>query len=144
MKNITIVFGSTTGNTETAAEMIQSTLSGKGATVSLHNVSAAPADALASADLILLGSSTWGEGELQDDFIDFYDGMNKDQFADKEVAVFGCGDSAMFPHVFCEAVTMIEAKSNDCGAKVVVEGLKIDGDVSDNADQIEAWAAALV
>jgi len=27
-------------------------------------------------DLIILGSSTWSDGELQEDFQDFYDGMN--------------------------------------------------------------------
>lgn len=69
--------------------------------------------------------------------------MGKEQFADKSLAVFGCGDSAMFPHVFCEAVTLIEDKGMSCGAKVISEGLKIDGMVSDNETAITDWASGL-
>ncbi len=144
MKNITIVYGSTTGSTQTAANLIKETLTDKGAVVQIHDVSKASVKDVTGADLILLGASTWGEGDIQDDFLGFYEAMNTSEFAGKNLAVFGCGDSAMFPHVFCEAVTLIENKGVECGSKVVSEGLKIDGMVSDNEDQIRSWANGLI
>jgi flavodoxin I len=144
MKNIKIVYGSTTGSTQTVAEWIENTLVSKGASVSVHEVSSMDVSAVADADLILLGSSTWGEGDIQDDFLGFYEAMDKASFADKSVAVFGCGDSDMFPHVFCEAVTLIEEKATECGARVVTEGLKVDGIVSDHEQSVRTWAESLI
>jgi len=144
MKNITIIYGSTTGSTQKAAGLIKDVLTSKGAVINVFDVSSVKADAVSCADMILLGSSTWGEGDIQDDFLDFYESMQKENFENKELAVFGCGDSAMFPHVFCEAVTLIEDKATQCGAKVISEGLKIDGMVSDNKDSITQWAKNLI
>lgn len=143
MKNITIVYGSTTGSTQTAANMIGEILKAKGSEVAIHDVSKVDTSVVAGADLVLLGASTWGEGDIQDDFLSFYDSMGKNHFADKALAVFGCGDSAMFPHVFCEAVRLIEEKGTESGAKVIAEGLKIDGDVGSNEAQISDWAKSL-
>ncbi len=143
MKNVLILYGSTTGNTQNVSETIEGILTEKGSDVTVESVSDADSDAIAAADLVLLGCSTWGEGELQEDFIDFYEDMSSDDFSGKNVAVFGCGDSAMFPHVFCEAVKLIEEKVADCGANVLCEGLKVDGDVDDNEDNIIAWAKGL-
>lgn len=143
MENITIVYGSTTGSTQSAAGIISDALASKGAKVSVHDVSSVDDSVVDNTDLVLLGASTWGEGDIQDDFLDFYEAMSKDRFANKKIAVFGCGDSAMFPHVFCEAVTLIEDKALSCGADVIVEGLKIDGMVGDNEDQITEWAKGL-
>ncbi len=135
-------YGSTTGNTQTVSETIEGILTDKGAEVIVENVADADLASMADADLVLLGCSTWGEGELQEDFIDFYDDMD-DSFSGKDVAVFGCGDSAMFPHVFCEAVKLLEEKAEDLGATIVCEGLRVDGDIADNEDEIEAWAKGL-
>lgn len=144
MKNITIVYGSTTGSTQTVAEWIETALVSKGAAVTVHEVSSTDVSAVKDADLILLGSSTWGEGDIQDDFLGFYESMDKASFADKSVAVFGCGDSDMFPHVFCQAVTLIEQKAAECGARVVKDGLKVDGIVSDHEQSIRVWAESLI
>ncbi len=144
MKNITIVYGSTTGSTQTVAQWIEGVLSEKGASVKLLDASGTKADATQDADLILLGASTWGEGDIQDDFVDFYDAMDKVHFDGRKVAVFGCGDSAMFPHVFCEAVTQIEQKASECGAHVIAESLRVDGLVDDYESAVKQWAEALL
>ena len=63
---IGIFFGSTTGTTEAAAGDIARRLGV--AAADLHNVADTPADEVDRYDLLLLGSSTWGCGELQDDW----------------------------------------------------------------------------
>ncbi len=137
-----VLYGSTTGNTETVAGWIGEALVAAGTAVKVVNVASAKA-ALTDCDLVVLGSSTWGEGELQDDFSDYYDNMSADGLSGKRVAVFGCGDSAMFPDYFCEAVDKIEQKARDCGAVIVADSLKIDGYIDDYRDTASEWAAAL-
>lgn len=142
MKNIAIIYGSTTGNTEQVANTIAGYLNKDNVTV--LNVNHATPHHILQADLVLLGSSTWGYGEIQDDFQSFYDTMNADTFRGKSVAIFGCGDSVTFSDVFCEAVNLIETKAKDLGAILMTDSLKVDGDVDNNHDAIKAFASSLV
>lgn len=140
MAKVVIIYGSTTGNTETVSEIIEKNLSAKGLQVVRKNVTDAEFSDLDSADLVLFGCSTWGEDEieLQDDFTPFYESMDKAPIADRKIAVFGCGDSSCT--YFCGAVDAIEEKVSELSGKLVVEGLKIDGDPSDSRDEINTWA----
>lgn len=141
MKKISIIFGSTTGSTEQVADLIKGQLSE--ADVTVVNVTDAKDEHVKEADLVLFGSSTWGYGELQDDFQGYYDAMNADLLNGKKVAVFGCGDSIGFGDVFCEAVNLITDKATECGAQVVADGLKVDGDVDSNIDAITTFVQSL-
>lgn len=138
MKKVAIIYGSTTGNTEKAAELIRRNLTD--CDVTLSEVSGATDELVSSADLVLLGSSTWGYGELQEDFNPYYETMSAELFRGKDVAVFGCGDKEGFADVFCEAVDKINEKALQCGATILAEGLKIDGDADDSLEQIQAFA----
>jgi flavodoxin I len=121
---IEILYGSTTGTTEEIAGQIKENLSAYDVTV--RNVSNFDEEALKEADLVLLGSSTWGYGELQDDFADYIDLMTEDVYKDKQVAVFGAGDSVSFADVFCEAIAIITDKLAEVGATIIAEPLRID------------------
>lgn len=138
---VSIIYGSTTGNTERVADMIKGHLGDH--EVNVVNVADVKDDDYASAELVLLGSSTWGYGELQDDFAVHFDAMSNAQLSGKKVAVFGCGDQDGFADVFCEAVTLISDKAEECGATLVAEGLRVNGDPDDNADAIETFAKSL-
>jgi flavodoxin short chain len=140
MNTILIVYGSTTGNTETTAEIIEKTLSQKGFDVTLKDVSYISPKETKGYDIVLLGSSTWGEDEieLQDDFASFYDEMDKADLSGRKAAVFGCGDSSYT--YFCGAVDAIEDKVKELGGELISEGLKIDGDPDDSIEEIKSWA----
>ena len=86
-----IFYGSTTGTTEAVAQDIAKQLGVASADV--HNVADASADEANKYDLLVLGSSTWGSGELQDDWYPFLDTLKAKDLAGKKVALFGCGDS---------------------------------------------------
>ena len=144
MKSAVIVYGSTTGNTQQAAEWIQEALSLAGTKADISNVAEMEPASAAPYDLIVLGASTWGQGDIQDDFVSFYDGMTADVFGGKKVAVFGCGDSGMFPDYFCQAVDLIAEKVKACGGEIVSEPLRIDGDVRAHQSDIADWAKGLV
>ena len=142
MATALIIYGSTTGNTESTARLIAETITQRDFTVTVKDVSAvALSDFDQAYDLLVLGSSTWGdeEIELQDDFADFYDEMDKLNLKGRKAAVFGCGDSS-YTH-FCGAVDALEEKAEKLGAELVAAGLKIDGDPDDSEGEIKEWAA---
>ena len=88
-----IFYGSTTGTTGSLAGRIAEELGIAAADV--HDVAGAAADAVQRYDCLLLGSSTWGCGELQDDWFGFLEGLKGQDLSGKSVALFGCGDSSM-------------------------------------------------
>lgn len=140
MSSVIIVYGSTTGNTESVAEMAEKVFSGKGHDVELKDVSEiTPADTK-GYELLVMGCSTWGEDEieLQDDFLPFFENLQKADLSGRKVAVFGCGDSSYT--YFCGAVDEIADKAEELGAKIVSERLKIDGEPDDAEDEIIKWA----
>ncbi len=144
MSKALIVYGSTTGNTEIVAEQIVEILKDKGVEVTLKNVvDATVAELGKEYDLTVLGSSTWGEEdiEFQEDFAQFFEDMDKAELKDKKVAIFGCGDSS-YEH-FCGAVDELEGKMESLGAKVVGDSLRIDGDPSDSSSDVDDWAAEI-
>ncbi len=136
--NVLIVYGSTTGNTESVAEMIKEHIAHDAEVVDVTEVDL---EALKQADLVLFGASTWDLGGIQEDFEEFMEEQfSKDLLEGKDVAVFGCGDSESYPDDFATATNQIvdEAKKN--GANIVAETLKVDGDVEDNEEAIIEFA----
>lgn len=116
MKKTIVVYGSSTGTCQSIAETIASKLG-----VEAIDVTKFDADVIAANDNLLLGTSTWGAGELQDDW---YDGLNVLKAADlagKTVAVFGCGDSESYSDTFCGAMAEIYNAAKDAGATLVGE-----------------------
>ncbi len=142
MAKAIIVYGSETGNTETVAEVIAAALEDANLEVTLKEVTQASVDELSGYDLILLGSSTWGdeEKELQGDMVDFYDDLECADLSGKPAAAFGCGDSD-YTH-FCGAVDLLEDRLEQIGATLLDEGLRIDGDPDD--DDARNWATQIV
>lgn len=100
-----IFYGSTTGTTEAVAQDIARQLGVPASDI--HNVANAAPETVAHYDLLILGSSTWGCGELQDDWYGFLDALKKQNLAGKRIALFGCGDSGSYPDTFCDAVGLI-------------------------------------
>lgn len=128
MSKTIVVYGSTTGTCEGIAQTLGEKL---GADV--INVSDLTADELSSADNLVLGTSTWGAGELQDDW---YDGVSLVKLADlsgKKVAIFGCGDSASYSDTFCGGMKEIYDAAVAAGA-TVVGAVSTDGYTFDDSD----------
>ena len=83
---IGIYYGSSTGNTEAAANDIAAALGVDAANI--HNVGDTDASTVADYDTLLLGSSTWGAGDLQDDWYDFLDNLKAQDLAGKKIGAY--------------------------------------------------------
>ena len=130
MSKTIVVYGSTTGTCESIAQTLGDQLGAE-----VINVSDLTANQLAEADNIVLGTSTWGAGELQDDW---YDGVNVVKSANlsgKRVALFGCGDSASYSDTFCGG--MKELYDAAVAARATVMGaVPTDGYTFDDSDAV--------
>jgi len=129
MKKTIIIYGSSTGTCQSIAENIASKL-GVGDVKGASEISAAQ---IAEYDNILLGTSTWGVGDLQDDWYDGIEEIKKANLQGKTVALFGCGDSASFPDSFCGAMAELYSAVTAAGATVVGAVDASDYDYSDSA-----------
>ena len=117
MKKTGIFFGSSSGTTENIANQIANLLSIPATDV--YNVAtASPAD-LGKYEVLLLGSSTWGAGDLQDDWDSYLGKLKKLDLSEKTVALFGCGDSASFSDTFCDAIGTIYSDLRNTGCKFI-------------------------
>lgn len=163
MNKIGVFYGSTTGTTEDVARRVAEKLGVP--TAQVHDVSKLTEELVATYDVLVLGSSTWGSGELQDDWYDGVEVLKKCDLSHKQIALFGCGDSDSYGDTFCDAMGIIyedlkESRCKFCGATdpsgytfdssiAVVDGkfigLPIDevNEDSKTDGRISAWVAQL-
>ena len=90
---------------------------------------------IANNDNLILGTSTWGAGEVQDDW---YDGLKVIQNADlsgKTVALFGCGDSESYPDTFVGGMLEIYNAVKQAGANII-GAVATDGYTFDDSESV--------
>ena len=117
MRNIGIFYGSSTGNTEAAAKQIQNELGRD--TVKLFDVENAKATDIEQFSNLLFGSSTWGLGDLQDDFVDFLTEIAQVNLEGKKVAIFGYGDQEAYADSFVDAIGQIYEALKSKGCEII-------------------------
>jgi flavodoxin I len=105
MSKIGIFYGSSSGNTERVAKTIARKLGIDNNDI--YDVAKANAGNLAQYDILLFGASTWGLGDLQDDWEGFIKTVGTADLSGKRIALFGCGDSQAYSDTFCNAVGTI-------------------------------------
>ncbi|WP_017753887.1 flavodoxin [Calidifontibacillus oryziterrae] len=122
--NTIIVYTSMTGTTELMATTIAKELIKLGETVDQKDAMEIFVEELKSYDKILIGSYTWGDGELPDELLDFYNEVKNTDLTGKTGAVFGPGDSC-YEH-FARAVDILEQTLKSRGCEIITDGLKVD------------------
>ncbi|MFI3278310.1 MAG: flavodoxin FldA [Rikenellaceae bacterium] len=162
MAKIAIIYGSTTGNTESAATQIAEALSSH--EVETMDVSSLSAATLEQYSNLIIGASTWGCGDLQDDWDAELSTLKGADLSGKKVAIFGCGDSGSYPDSFVDGIGTLYEAATAAGAEIIgkvpasdysysssiaeVEGefvgLPLDDDSMDkNDDRIASWVESI-
>ncbi len=100
MSKIGIFYGSSVGNTRWVAEKLQDLITN----ADLIAVESASKDDIEKYDFLILGTSTWGIGGLQDDFETFVNTLTECNLKNKKVALFGLGDQYTYPDTFCNGM----------------------------------------
>lgn len=119
MAKIGLFYGTQTGNTETIAEAIQSSLGGE-SVVAVMDICQASSEDLSSYEYLIIGCPTWNVGELQSDWESFYEEeLDNVDFQGKKVAYFGVGDQIGYSDNFQDAMGILEEKITKLGGKTV-------------------------
>lgn len=128
MKKTIVVFGSSTGTCEEIANSIAEKLGAEAI-----NVTDFTADTIAENDNLILGTSTWGAGELQDDWYDGVEVLKKSDLSKKTVALFGCGDSESYSDTFCGGMKELY---DACQGANILPGVPTDGYTYDDSEAV--------
>jgi len=85
-------------------------------------------DQLLEYDLLFLGSSTWGQGDVHHEWVEplFEIESNNIDFSGKTVAFFGAGDSVKHSENFCSALGKLHKTFVNAGATPIGEIPKYD------------------
>jgi len=110
MNKIAILYGSSGGNTESVAKQVQDLFDGNADIYNVENVSL---DEIKEYPYYVLGTSTTGVGDLQDDWEGFLPSFSRMDFTGKTVAIFALGDSASFSSSFAESMRVIYDEIKD-------------------------------
>ncbi|TQR59653.1 flavodoxin [Campylobacter troglodytis] len=157
--SVAVVYGSAMGNTEGAAKLIAEKLG----ISDVFNIADIDPDKINSYDKLVIGTSTWGSGDLQDDWDAFDFGSLK--LSGKTVAVFGMGDSESYSDSFCGGMGKLAEKLKEAGAHLIGStstegytfessdavvdgefvGLALDNDNQEDLTEsrIEAWVSKI-
>jgi len=163
MGKIAIIYGSTTDNTKSAAESIAAKLSDFD--VTLIDVSSLNVSDLDNYPNLILGTSTWGLGDLQDDWEGEISSLASTNLSGKTIALFGMGDSSSYPDTYVDGMGHIYEAIEDKGinlvgqvptdgydfddSKAVVDGsfvglaLDEDNEANKTEERIDSWVKAI-
>lgn len=156
-----LFYASSTGNTEDIANKIASSLG----EIKIFDISNEDINEINNYDKVILGVSTWGDGELQDDWDEIWDDFCKLDLSNKTIALFGLGDQDGYGDEFCNALGIVYEHIKTTGANIIgftstkgyeyeeskaqigeeFVGLVIDEDNQDELtdERIEAWTTII-
>jgi len=122
--SIGIFYGSNGGITEGVAEQIKNAL---GLDAELHDIAEVDMEKFADYSKVIIGTSTWGDGDLQDDWDDAFNDFEGVDFSGKTVAFFGLGDQEGYEDNFVDGMGTLHDAAVKNGATVVGNGWSTDG-----------------
>lgn len=107
-----IFYGSTTGVTEGVCKKVASLLEA-------DIFDATEIDKIDNYDFVILATSTWGMGDLQDSWLEAVDILKNKNLSNKKVALIGIGDQIGFGDTFVNGVGTLYDIVSELGAKIV-------------------------
>jgi flavodoxin I len=121
MSLIGLFYGSSGGNTKEAAQMIQKEFHAfQPEIVTLHNIAAhGEVHDMENFEKLIIGVSTWTDGELQEDWLRAFGELEKMDLSGKQAALFGLGDQRNYPEAFQDALGTMARKLREHGAQLV-------------------------
>ena len=130
MNTTIVIYGSSTGTCEAIAEKIASKLGCESI-----NVQELTEDIIKNHKNLILGTSTWGAGELQDDWYDGLKILQGADLSDKVIAFFGCGDCESYSDTFVGGIGELYNGIKDSGAHFI-GSVDTDGYTFDDSEAV--------
>jgi flavodoxin I len=129
-----LFYGTQTGTTQAVADEIYKALSD--VLQDCKCIYGSKIDDLQSADFLVLGGSTWGDGELSDDWADFLPQLDRIDLSGKKVALFAVGDQIGYSYNFVSAMKILYDKVLERGAEVIATDVSTEGFEYDHSESV--------
>lgn len=114
---IGLIFGSDTGITEEVTNIILEKWEDK--EISAVEVTDVSPEYFDDYEFLILGLSTWYDGDLQSDWESFLDDFKSVDFTGKTVALFGLGDQIGYGEYFIDGVGILSEIIIEKGGKII-------------------------
>ncbi|WBX76845.1 flavodoxin [Tenacibaculum ovolyticum] len=114
---IGLIYGSDTGMTEEVTHSIVDEWNTS--EVEVIEVTNVESSDFQRFDFLILGLSTWYDGDLQSDWESYFDEFKTIDFTNKTVAIFGLGDQYGYGEYFIDGVGMLAEVVLENGGKIV-------------------------
>lgn len=105
MKKIGLFYGTNSGKTKRIAEMIQHEFGKKN--VDIFNIVGIKPEDITKYDNLILGTSAWGVGDMQDDWEELIDDIVELDLSTQKIALYGLGDQVEYPESFVDGLGTI-------------------------------------
>lgn len=116
MKKIGLIYGSDTGMTE---EVTHNIIDESNLDIEVIEVEVVKKKDFERFDKLILGLSTWYDGDLQSDWENYFDEFKTIDFTGKTVALFGLGDQYGYGEYFIDGVGMLSEVILKNGGKII-------------------------
>ena len=117
MDKIGLFWGSDTGMTEEIVTVLMDLIGADNVdSINIFNANIEMFDAYQS---LILGLSTWYDGELQSDWDEFFEQFQQIDFSGKRVALFGLGDQEGYAEFFVDGIGIIGRIVEQNGGTIV-------------------------
>lgn len=140
-KKAIVVYATHSGNAELVAEAITDGLCSVKIDTECKRSELTKVEELNNFDLIVLVSSTWNVGQLNENMIRLNDELRKTK-VEKPFAIVGLGDSENYD-IFCGAADILEETVQTTGGKLIEEVLRLDGPPHSNLTNLKEWGINL-
>ncbi|MEM1271036.1 MAG: flavodoxin family protein [Bacteroidota bacterium] len=143
---VLILVGTQTGNAEILADVVAEALETAGTPAYVLDMSEAYPELLNDYHHLVISTSTWGDGELPDNAIDFFEAIQEQQpdLSHLRFGIVALGDHLYDPY-FCVAGQLFDELLSGLGATRIAETVEIDeGPTQDDEDLVRSWTETLV
>ncbi len=142
MPELTILYGTESGNSEELADATLKKAKAQGFPAKVYNMADYSEDQLATAENLLVLVSTWGDGDPPDSAVDFYEFVHSDaapKLENTRFSVLALGDTSY--EQFCKTGKDFDLRLEELGASRIHPRQDCDVDFD---EAYEAWATAVL
>lgn len=132
-----------TGNTEEIADIVSEAFENLNIEVEIDECTQVDAEDFEAADICVVATYTYGEGDLPDEIVDFYEELQELDLSGKVYGVCGSGDT--FYELYCKSVDDFDTAFAKTGAEKGAENVKVEmAAEEEDIENLEAFAKKLV
>ena len=134
-----IVYASMTGNTEEIADIVAEAFENLNIDVEIDECTQVEEEDFEDADICVVATYTYGEGDLPDEIEDFYEDLKELDLTGKIFGVCGSGDT--FYDQYCKSVDDFDAVFEKIGATRGADSVKVEmAAEEEDIENLEAFA----